>query len=188
MSVAPFLTGGSGFLDRRPNMKRPPMTGALTVEARAHASTDPAALWALLENVDRYKDWGPWSESGYVKQPSMSPHGAGAIRRLRYRNRRAVTIEPVAERLLVYEVTSGIPVRNYRATVRLTPDDRGTAIHWRATFDRTLGGRLVRRTSQSIYREIVDQLVSAAETTVGLATPSTIDRHPSRHWIQKEPQ
>jgi hypothetical protein len=118
----------------------------------------------------------------------MSPRGAGAIRRLRYRDRRAVTIEPVAERSLRYEVTSGIPVRNYRATVRLTPDDRGTAIHWRATFDRTLGGRLVRRTSQSIYREIVDQLVSAAETTVGLATPSTIDRHPSRHWIQKEPQ
>jgi hypothetical protein len=94
VSVAPLLTGGSGFLDRRPNMKRPPMTGALTVEARAHASTDPAALWALLENVDRYKDRGPWSESGYVKQPSMSPHGAGAIRRcaIEPRRRRAATV------------------------------------------------------------------------------------------------
>jgi hypothetical protein len=39
-----------------------------------------------------------------------------------------------------------------------------------------------------IYREIVDQLVSAAETTVGIATPYTGDRHPSHHWIQKEPQ
>jgi hypothetical protein len=86
VSVAPFLTGGSGFLDRRPNMKRPPMTGALTVEGRAHASTDPAALWALLENVDRYKDWGPRSESGYVKQPIMSPLGTAHARRSRHRD------------------------------------------------------------------------------------------------------
>jgi polyketide cyclase/dehydrase/lipid transport protein len=68
----------------------------LTIEARAHTSADPQTVWALLEDVNRYKDWGPWSESGYVEQPAASPHGPGAVRRLRYRNRRAVTIEPVA--------------------------------------------------------------------------------------------
>ena len=143
------------------------MSESLTVEARAHACTDPATLWALLEDVNRYKEWGPWSESGYLKQPSTSPHAAGAVRRLRYRHRRQATIEPVIdavpERRLIYEVTSGIPVRNYRAVVELTPDDQGTGIRWRASFDRTLKGLLVRRTLARVYRKVLDQLVAAAE-------------------------
>jgi Polyketide cyclase / dehydrase and lipid transport len=145
----------------------PNMSEILTVEAGAHASADPATLWALLEDVNRYKDWGPWSESGYLKQPGHSLHGAGAVRRLRYRHRRAATIEPVIEAIpeqqLVYEVTSGLPVRNYRAIVELTRDDRGTRIRWRATFDRTFGGLLVRRVLARVYREILDRLVAAAE-------------------------
>lgn len=143
------------------------MSESLTVEARAHARTDPTTLWALLEDVNRYKDWGPWSESGYLKQPSTSPHAAGAVRQLRYRHRRRATIElvidAVPERRLVYEVTSGIPARNYRAIVELTPDDHGTGIRWRASFDRTLKGLLVRRTLARVYREVLDRLVAAAE-------------------------
>lgn len=153
------------------------MNQRLTIEARGHASADPRAVWALLEDVDRYKDWGPWSESGYVEQPVASPHGPGAVRRLRYRNRRAVTIEPVvgmdAGRRLVYEVTSGIPVRNYRATVELTPNGKGTDVDWRATFDRTLRGRLVRGTLQRVYGEVVKRLVVAAEATPGQAVRPT---------------
>lgn len=110
------------------------MSERLTISARAHASTDPQAVWALLEDVNRYRDWGPWSESDYVKQPAASPHGPGAVRRLRYRKRRTVTIEPVVEmqagRHLVYEVISGLPVRHYRATVELTPNGNGTDVEW----------------------------------------------------------
>ena len=130
----------------RDDEKGHPVNGRLNIAARAHASADPHAVWALLEDVNRYKAWGPWSESRYVEQPVASPHGPGAVRRLRYRNRRAVTIEPVVEvqarRRLVHDVVSGIPVRNYRATVELTPNADGTDIGWSATFDRTLRGRL----------------------------------------------
>jgi len=150
------------------------MNERLTVAARAHASADPQAVWALLEDVNRYRDWGPWSESDYVKQPVSSPHGPGAVRRLRYRKRRAVTIEPVVEvqagRRLVYTVTSGLPVKNYRATVELTPDANGTDVEWRATFDRTLRGRLVRGILQRVYGEVVDRLVVAAEATPNAGT------------------
>jgi uncharacterized protein YndB with AHSA1/START domain len=143
------------------------MSERLTIEARAHTSADPQTVWALLEDVNRYKDWGPWSESGYVEQPVASPHGPGAVRRLRCHNRRGVTIEPVVEvqpgRRLVYDVTSGVPVRNYRATVELTPDRDGTQVDWRATFDGTVRGRLVRGILQRVYGEVVNRLVAAAE-------------------------
>jgi hypothetical protein len=87
------------------------------------------------------------------------------------RSRRAVTIEPVVEatpgRRLVYDVVSGIPVRNHRATVELNPSGRGTEIEWRASFDRTLRGRLMRGLVQRIYGEVVNGLVVAAEATAG---------------------
>lgn len=143
------------------------MNERLSVAARAHSSAGAQELWALLEDVNRYREWGPWSETGYVEQPAASPHGPGAVRRLRYRRRRTVTIEPVVEmepgRRLVYEVIKGLPVRNYRATVELTPNGNGTDVEWRASFDRTLRGRLVRGTLQRVYEEVVGDLVAAAE-------------------------
>lgn len=173
MTVAPSLLSepmvGIRALEARSGATPPAARRRLCVEARAHAAVDAAALWALIEDVNRYKEWGPWSESGYVRQPSASPHGVGAIRRLRYRGRRAATIEPVIavvrERLLVYEVTGGLPAANYRATVHLAPDDSGTEVLWLATFDRTIGGRLARRTLERIYREVVGRLVTAAEAS-----------------------
>ena len=144
------------------------MSNRLVVQARAHTSANAQTVWALLEDVTRYKDWGPWTESDYVAQPPISPHGPGAIRRLRYRRRRTVTIEPVVEvqpgRRLVYAVTAGLPVRNYRATVELTPKRDGTDIGWHASFDRTLGGRLVRGILRRVHHEVVDCLAAAAET------------------------
>lgn len=112
----------------------------------------------------------PWSGSDYAHQPAAAPHGPGAVRRLRYRKRRTVTIEPVVEmhagRCLVYEVISGLPVRHYRATVELTPDRDGTDVEWSASFDRTFRGRLFRGTLQRVYEEVVNRLV-AAEATSG---------------------
>lgn len=173
MTFAPSLLTeacvGTRALEVSPGAQPPAARRRLRVEARAHAAVHAAALWALLEDVNRYKEWGPWSESCYVRQPSAYPHGAGAIRRLRHRDRRAVMIEPVItvvpERLLVYEVTAGIPAANYRAMVRLMPDDSGTEVLWLASFDRTVGGRLVRRTRQRVYQEIVGRLVTAAEAS-----------------------
>ena len=59
----------------------------------------------------------------------------------------------------------GIPVRNYRAEVTLTPTADGTRVRWAATWDDTLGGRIVLRTLRKIYPQIVANLVTAAENS-----------------------
>jgi len=69
-------------------------------------------------------------------------------------------------RRMVYTVLKGIPVRNYRAEVTLMPAARGTRIRWAADWDRTLAGRIVHRKLRSIYPEIVDHLVAAADRGV----------------------
>ena len=99
----------------------------LHVEAEGLSQAAPEAVWELVADADSYYAWGPWSASGYENAGDQAAHGAGAIRWMRYG--RTTTVERVVEsvpaRRLAYTVVKGIPVRNYRAEVTLTPE--GTA-------------------------------------------------------------
>ena len=67
-------------------------------------------------------------------------------------------------RRIVYKVVSGLPVKNYRAEITLTPiSSGGTSIHWVATWDKTFLGKLVWRKLRQIYPEIVTSLIAAAD-------------------------
>jgi uncharacterized protein YndB with AHSA1/START domain len=143
--------------------------GPLHVEATGTTTASPTTVWALLEDAAAYHQWGPWRDSGYKRAGDDGAHGPGAIRWFRYG--RTTTVERVLEvesgRRLAYDVVSGIPVRNYRAVVELTPAGTGTAVRWSATFDPTPGGRLVRRKLQSIYHEVMADLVRAGDKQGG---------------------
>ena len=138
----------------------------LHVEAEGVAQAAPQVVWELVADADRYRQWGPWSASGYHSPGDQD--GVGAIRWFRYG--RTTTVEKVLEsepgRRLVYTVVKGIPVRNYRAEVTLTPQGQGTHIRWSATWDRTLAGRIVHRQLRSIYPGIVSDLIAAADSTL----------------------
>jgi hypothetical protein len=64
---------------------------------------------------------------------------------------------------LAYTVIRGIPVRNYRAEVTLTPAAGGTRIRWAATWDNTMLGRMAWRGLRTFYPEMIAGLVAAAE-------------------------
>jgi len=145
----------------------------LRVEAEGVAQAAPEAVWELVANADRYSEWGPWSASGYENLGAQAPDGAGVIRWMRYG--RTTTVEKVLEseraRRLVYTVVKGIPVRNYRAEVTLSPVGEGTHIRWTASWDRTLPGRVVHRTLRGLYPDIVGRLIAAAERNALSAQP-----------------
>jgi len=134
----------------------------LRVRAVAITPATPQAVWALVADATSYAEWGPWNASGY-EDPAA--RGAGALRWMRYGRR--TTVERILEieegRRLVYNVERGIPVRNYRAVVALTPTDAGTQVDWSAEWDATLLGRAVHRTLRTLYPEIMSRLVAAAE-------------------------
>jgi iron-sulfur cluster repair protein YtfE (RIC family) len=143
----------------------------LHTEAEQTTWAAPEAIWALVSDATRYPEWGPWSAGGYRRAGDTSPRGPGAIQWLRSSRRaylRHVTsIEKILEaeegRHLAYTVIGGIPVRNYRADVTLTPVADGTHVRWAATWDSTLAGRIVWRSLHKIYPEIVAGLIAAAE-------------------------
>ena len=78
-------------------------------------------------------------------------------------------LEAKEGRRLAYTVVAGIPVRNYRADVTLTPDGDGTHIRWEASWDPTPAGRIVLRGLRGLrglrkfYPVIVASLAAAAE-------------------------
>jgi uncharacterized protein YndB with AHSA1/START domain len=143
----------------------------LQVAAERTARATPEAIWALVSDANSYPQWGPWSAGGYRRPGDTSPRGPGAVQWLRSSHRAylryATTIEKILEaeegRRLVYTVLKGIPVRNYRAEVTLTPTAGGTHVRWAATWDATLGGRIVLRTLRKLYPRIVADLVTAGE-------------------------
>ena len=143
----------------------------LHVEAEQTAEAAPAIVWTLVSDVMTYPRWGPWSEAGYRRQGDTSPRGPGAVYWLRasrrYGLRRPVSVEKIVDaeegRRLAYTVIGGIPVRNYRADISLEPAAGGTRIHWAASWDRTLAGRLVHRALRKAYPQIVADLARAAE-------------------------
>jgi hypothetical protein len=101
----------------------------------------PEATFAALADESSWPDWSPM-DSGELERPGPAdPHGVGAIRRFRtgrsVSRERVVALDPPgpdAPGALGYELLSGLPIRDYRARVELTPRDGGTEIRWRSTF------------------------------------------------------
>ena len=143
----------------------------LHVEGEASTRATPATVWALVSDARRYPEWGPWGAAGF-RTPARtagpasgrstgSGHRPAASGATSPRSSGSSLFEP--DRHLAYEVVGGMPVRNYRADVTLTPEAGGTHITWAATFDSTVLGRLVWRQLRLFYPEIVATLAAAAE-------------------------
>jgi hypothetical protein len=101
----------------------------------------------------------------------------GAIQWFRIGRKTSVeqTLEIEEDRRFVYTVIQGIPVRNYRAEVTVTPTAQGTHIRWAATWDKTLVGRIVQRKLRSFYPDMMAGLVAAADredTSTSTVTPT----------------
>jgi uncharacterized protein YndB with AHSA1/START domain len=143
----------------------------LDVCAERTARATPEAVWALVSDATRYPEWGPWRTAEYRRPDEASPRGPGAVQWLqsshRYFLRYPVSVEKILEveegRMLAYTVVGGIPVRNYRAEVTLTPTGDGTHIRWASSWDATPRGRLVWRSLRTLYPQIVEALATAAE-------------------------
>ena len=139
----------------------------LHVEAESTTKASPETVWALVSDATRYPSWGPWSDGHYKE----SARGVGAVQVLRsaqrYMGRHTTSVERILEfdedRHLAYTVIGGIPVRNYRADVTLTPSAGGTHIRWVADWDNTMLGRVAWRGLRTFFPEMMTGLVAAAE-------------------------
>jgi len=88
----------------------------------------------------------------------ITPSADRAVRVLhrgRVRSREKI-VELVPERRFAYTLLGGLPLRDYRATVDLTPERGGTTIRWSSSFRAKMPG------TGWLYRAVLDRFIGQA--------------------------
>jgi uncharacterized protein YndB with AHSA1/START domain len=141
-----------------------------TVCTRTTAS--PATVYALLTDGSTWPSWINLDSMTLERQGADGGETVGAIRVFRFR-RAGITFtthEQVAElvpnRRFSYTLVSGLPLRDYRADVDLTPEPDGrTHIRWSGSWRVGLPGvgLPTRFVMQRLYRQFSQGLAGEAE-------------------------
>jgi uncharacterized protein YndB with AHSA1/START domain len=145
------------------------------VEAKAHSNAPRAAVWDLVADAEGWPRWGAWRSARIERQGTPPPGGLGAIKVITSEARGA-TGRPVVSReeitafeppaRLGYKLLSGLPLRDYDATIALADaPGGGTDITWRSQFDAKipLTGAFFRRALQKFIQDTAERLARAAE-------------------------
>ncbi|HWD04798.1 MAG TPA: SRPBCC family protein [Amycolatopsis sp.] len=139
------------------------------ISVRAHTPAAPAAVYALLRDGASWPRWSPLGSFELARTGREESEGLGALRVFRTGRTRSceevIALEP--DRRFGYALRSGLPLRDYRAYVDLTPAGDGTDIHWHSTFTGKIPGTgwFYRRVLTRFIGRVVAGLV--AETTRG---------------------
>jgi hypothetical protein len=141
--------------------------GSQVIDVEVRTTASPDAVWPLLGTTASWVDWAGFDEAELAEPASPEPEGVGAIRRFRKgrtkSRERVVVYEP--GRHFAYLLLEGLPLRDYRGDVTLTPDGSGTVIHWRSTFDPKVRGTgwLYRVALRRFLRSTARSLAQGAE-------------------------
>ena len=133
------------------------------IDVKAHTKAPAERVFALLADAPSWSRWAPFDEA-VVEQGD----GVGEVRRFRtgrVTSRERVTVLERPRRF-GYELLSGLPIRDYRAEVTLTPDPGGgTQIRWHSKFAAMVPGTgwIMRRRLGRFIAETAAGLARAAE-------------------------
>jgi uncharacterized protein YndB with AHSA1/START domain len=107
----------------------------IEIEHTAHSAAPRSAVWARLADLDNWDQWGPWTKTTSHDDVRTLVSERKRLSGKPYVMKERVTAMQPEERL-EYDLLSGLPVRNYHATVALADAaNGGTDITWSARFD-----------------------------------------------------
>ena len=137
--------------------------GIQEFEVRGHTTAEPAAVYALLRDGSTWPVWSTLEKFELELAGSPEPESVGAIRNFftgRYKMREQVA-ELVADKRFSYRLLAGLPLKDYRSDIDLTPADGGTDIRWHTSFKAKVPGTgwLYRRGLRKITAGFVQGLV-----------------------------
>lgn len=115
--------------------------GRHEIDVTVTTQADPATVYALLRDGASWPTWSPIGSFELERPAADEPEGLGAVRIFRtplpigQSESHEQIVELIPDRRFSYALISGLPIRDYRADVDLTPtDDGGTSIRWHSTF------------------------------------------------------
>ncbi len=110
------------------------------ISARGHTTADPHFVYELLRDRDHWPDWSPMGSFRSLDQGDRNGLGAVGVFRTSGVNscEEVIALEP--GKRFGYKLRKGLPLRDYRAYVDLTPADGGTDVHWHSSFTGKIPG------------------------------------------------
>jgi polyketide cyclase/dehydrase/lipid transport protein len=141
--------------------------GQQVIHQEATTTAGPATVYELLADGTTWPEWSPIGSFELLEPGDASPEGLGAVRR--FTTGRIHSTERVVERRpgeqFSYVLVSGLPLRDYRADVTLTPGPDGTTITWHSAFEPKVPGTggLYRRQLGKFIARCVEGLARASE-------------------------
>lgn len=138
------------------------------VDARGQSAASPATVYAVAKDSSGYPRWSRIGEFVNVRSGRDEPFGVGSVRIFRTWPLTIVeeVVDLVPDRRISYIVHRGLPFRDYKADIDLTPiAGGGTAIHWRSSFYPTIPGTgfLCRTFMHRVLTEMLPALAAEAE-------------------------
>ena len=127
-------------------------------------------VWEILTDHGAYARWGAAKTATLEVAGTPEANGVGAVRLLA--NGRLAVREKVLEfepkKRFAYTVVSGPPVRDYLATVTLTPDGRSTQVRWVVEFESKIPftGPLLKPVVEHVIRTLLKKASAEAARRV----------------------
>jgi hypothetical protein len=137
------------------------------IDETTATGADPGSVYALLADGSTWPEWSPIDAFDLIEPGAGTPEGLGAVRLFttgRHKSReRVVTCEQ--GKAFAYVLEAGLPLRDYKAVVTLTPAAAGTSINWHSTFRPKVPGTgwIYRRALGAFIRRTVEGLATAAD-------------------------
>jgi Polyketide cyclase / dehydrase and lipid transport len=138
------------------------------IDETVMTTADPGSVYALLADGSTWPEWSPIDSFELIAPGDGTPEGLDAVRLFttgRHKSReRVVTCRPGVA--FAYELEKGLPLRDYRAVITLTPaPGGGTFINWRSTFRPKVPGTggIYRRELGKFIKKMVEGLAEATD-------------------------
>ncbi|WP_285664066.1 SRPBCC family protein [Actinorhabdospora filicis] len=123
------------------------------IDHSADTTASPATVYALLRDGSTWPLWSPLERFELQSPGEFEAEGPGAVRH--FGTGRAHSIEEIVElvpdRRLSYVQLEGLPLRDHRADIDITPTAGGCRVRWRSTFKARVPG------TGWIYRAALDR-------------------------------
>ncbi len=138
------------------------------VEVTGQSTAGPSIVYEIAKDSSGYPRWSRIGSFEPLRAGRDEPFGVGSLRLFRTGPIKVVeeVVELVPERRVAYVMHSGLPFRDYRAAIELTPNaGNGTTIRWHSSFYPKIFGTgfLCRAFMQRVLREVMPALIAEAE-------------------------
>ncbi|CAB4894227.1 unannotated protein [freshwater metagenome] len=138
-----------------------------TIDIEVPCSASPEITFDILQHAAGWSTWSAAKKAWLEVEGSPTPDGVGAVRRFGtgpFMSREEVVAHE-APTHFAYVLHAGIPVKDYRADVRIIPVGSGCTISWRSTFHRKypLSGTPTRLFLKYFLRDTARRLARAAQ-------------------------